>query len=100
LLDFWCIPKLSSSLEYRYVLDNTHLAEIDEAFREFTEVVMPHETPTVVEEDRDDDHFLACADSSAADCLVTRDPHLLKLGSYKGIPFLSPADFLTRLSPE
>jgi len=31
---------------------------------------------------------------------VTGDPHLLKLGSYKGIPILSPADFLTRFFPE
>lgn len=80
-------------------LTDLQLAEIDESFREFTELVEPHETPAVVADDPDDDHFLACADSGAADCLVTGDPHLLTLGSYKGIPILSPADFLSRFFP-
>jgi len=81
-------------------LADAQLVEIEESFREFTELVEPVETPAVVEDDPDDDHFLACADSGGADCLVTGDPHLLKLGSYKGIPILSPADFLIRFFPE
>lgn len=80
-------------------LADAQLVEIEESFREFTELVEPDETPAVVEDDPDDDHFLACADYGGADCLVTGDPHLLKLGSYKGIPILSPADFLTRFFP-
>ncbi len=80
-------------------LTDAQLVEIEESFREFTELVEPVETPAVVEDDPDDDHFLACADSGGADCLVTGDPHLLKLGSYKGISILSPADFLTRFFP-
>jgi putative PIN family toxin of toxin-antitoxin system len=81
-------------------LADAQLVEIEESFREFTELVEPVETPAVVEDDPDDDHFLACADSGGADCLVTGDPHLLKLGSYKGISILSPADFLIRFFPE
>jgi putative PIN family toxin of toxin-antitoxin system len=80
-------------------LADAQLVEIEESFREFTERVEPVETPAVVEDDPDDDHFLACADYGGADCLVTGDPHLLKLGSYKGISILSPADFLTRFFP-
>lgn len=81
-------------------LTDAQLAEIDEAFQEFTELVVPDETPAVVEDDPDDDHFLACADSGAADGIVTGDPHLLKLGIYKGISILSPAEFLSRYFPE
>ena len=81
-------------------LADAQLVEIEESFREFTQLVEPVETPAVVEDDPDDDHFLACADSGGADCLVTGDPHLLKLGSYKGISILSPADFLIRFFPE
>ncbi len=81
-------------------LTDAQLAEIDESFREFTELVEPDETPAVVEEDPDDDHFLACANSGGADCLVTGDPHLLKLEFYEGIPILSPADFVSRFFPE
>ena len=80
-------------------LADAQLVEIEESFREFTQLVEPVETPAVVEDDPDDDHFLACADYGGADCLVTGDPHLLKLGSYKGISILAPADFLTRFFP-
>jgi predicted nucleic acid-binding protein len=54
----------------------------------------------MVIDDPDDDHFLACADTGGADCLVTGAPHLLKLSSHKGIPILSPTDFLARFFPE
>jgi len=80
-------------------LTDAQLAEIDEGFRELTELIEPDESPAVVKEDPDDDHFLACAGSGEADCLVTGDPHLLKLGSYQEIPILSPADFLSRFFP-
>lgn len=77
-------------------LTDTQLAEIDKAFGEFADVVDPAETPAVVQDDPNDDHFLAAAETGAADYIVTGDPHLLKLGSYKGIPILSPAGFLAR----
>jgi len=80
-------------------LTDAQLAEIDEGFRELTELIEPEETPAVVKEDPDDDHFLACAGSGEADCLVTGDPHLLKLGFYQEIPILSLADFLSRFFP-
>lgn len=81
-------------------LTDAELAEIDEAFQEFTEVATPTETPAVVKDDPDDDHFLAAADTARVDCVVTGDPHLLRLGSYKEIPILSPAGFLTQFFPE
>lgn len=81
-------------------LTDIQLAEIDDAFQEFTELVAPDETPDVVEDDPDDNHFLAAAEAGNANCLVTGDPHLLTLGSYKDIPILSPADFLRRFFPE
>jgi putative PIN family toxin of toxin-antitoxin system len=81
-------------------LTDDQLADIDEAFREFSEYIEPEDTPAVVEEDPDDDHFLACADWGRADCLVSGDPHLLKLDYYKGIPILSPAAFLKQFFSE
>lgn len=77
-------------------LADGQLDEIDDAFRELTELVEPNEVPEVVEDDPDDDHLLACSMSGKVDCLVTGDRHLLKLGSYNGIPILTPADFLAR----
>lgn len=80
-------------------LSDAELAEIDAAFEEFTEVVTPTETPAVIEADPDDDHILAAADTARVDCIVSGDKHLLQLAVYKGIPIVSPADFLSRFLP-
>ena len=47
--------------------------------------------------DPDDDKLLETALLGRADCLVTGDQDLLVLGSYEGIPTLSPAAFLFAL---
>lgn len=47
-----------------------------------------------VSPDRDDDYVLACALEEKADCIVSGDPHLLGLKSYKGIPILTPREFV------
>jgi putative PIN family toxin of toxin-antitoxin system len=44
--------------------------------------------------DRDDDYVLACALEEKVDCIVSGDPHLLSLKSYKGIPILTPREFV------
>ncbi len=80
-------------------LTDDQLVDIADAFQEFSVLVVPPATPAVVEEDPDDDHFLAAADAGAVDCLVTGDPHLLGLGEYKNIPVLRPAEFLDRFFP-
>lgn len=81
-------------------LTDSQLAEIDEALREFSEPSAPDETPAVIQEDPDDDHFLAASVAGTVDCLVTGDLHLLKLGSYQDIPILTPAEFLSRFFPD
>jgi putative PIN family toxin of toxin-antitoxin system len=47
--------------------------------------------------DPDDDKFLECALSGNADYLVTGDQHLLALGTFRGIPVVTPAAFLVML---
>lgn len=47
-----------------------------------------------VSPDRDDDFVLACAKEENADCIVSGDPHLLRLKSYEGIPILTPREFV------
>jgi putative PIN family toxin of toxin-antitoxin system len=46
-----------------------------------------------VSRDRDDDHILAAALNSRADCIITGDKDLLVLKHFKGIPIILPADF-------
>ncbi|MXW93512.1 MAG: putative toxin-antitoxin system toxin component, PIN family [Rhodospirillaceae bacterium] len=48
--------------------------------------------------DPDDDKLLETALSGEADCLVTGDRDLLSMTPFRGIPILSPADFLAALA--
>ena len=51
-----------------------------------------------ISRDRDDDFVLACAVEGNADCIVSGDPHLLDLKTYRDIPILTPKEFVTRYS--
>jgi uncharacterized protein len=44
--------------------------------------------------DPNDDMFLELAVSCSASAIITRDPDLLTLHPFRGIPILTPADFL------
>lgn len=48
--------------------------------------------------DPDDDKLLETALAGEADCLVTGDRDLLSMTPFRGIPILSPADFLAELA--
>ena len=56
--------------------------------------VQPKNTVAVIADDPDDDKFLACAVAANASAIISGDPHLLALGSYRSIPILTPAQFL------
>jgi len=56
--------------------------------------VQPKETVAVIAEDPDDDKFLACAVAANTSAIISGDPHLLGLGSYRNIPIMTPAQFL------
>ena len=44
--------------------------------------------------DPDDNRILECAVEAQADSIISGDAHLLELGDYRGIPIMSPSDFL------
>ncbi len=48
-----------------------------------------------VKDDPSDNHVLACAESAQADFVVSGDAHLLALGSYNGIPIVTPEAFIS-----
>jgi len=50
----------------------------------------------IVIDDPDDDIFLVCASAADAAYVVTADRHLLRLGSFSGIPILNVDEFLRR----
>src|SRR5947209_2406516 len=47
--------------------------------------------------DPNDNHILECALESKSDVIVTGDQALLGLGSFEGIPLVTPRDFLEQL---
>ncbi len=62
--------------------------------RAFASLVPGIPGPEHVSADRDDDFVLACALDGGVDFIVSGDPHLLDLKSYKNIPILSPREFV------
>ena len=62
------------------------------------EFVTPVERLRVVESDPKDDKFLEAAVAGEAALIVSGDRHLSSLGAYRGIPIVSPREFLDRLA--
>lgn len=59
-------------------------------------LVIPGVTLDIVREDPDDNRAIECAAESGAEAVVTGDDHLLRLGTYQGIAFLSPHEACAR----
>ena len=79
-------------------LKNLSTAEIVARYREIAETV---EAAPIEEEalrDPDDAALLACALAARADAIISGDADLHALGTYRGIPVLSPADCLKRFA--
>lgn len=69
-----------------------------EALTEAATLVFPMEQATGATPDPHDEMILECALAAEADVIVSGDKkHLLSLRRYRGIPILSPSDFLRSL---
>ena len=85
--------------ELRRVLEYPRLAKVIQGGAQLADlvaasgvVVAPTRTLTVVSDD-DDNRVLEAAIEGAADYIVSGDTDLLDLGSFRGIPILTPAEF-------
>lgn len=68
------------------------------ALRQLAEIIDPPPLPAPVSRDPDDDAVLALAVHAQADAVISGDGDLLTLGAHAGIPILTPAQALARLS--
>ena len=68
--------------------------------RQRCQIVTPSAIPSETIRDPDDLPVLGTAIAGQADCLVTGDKELLKLGSFHSIAILSPRAFYERLQAE
>jgi len=89
-----------AKLAGRFAVTGLTPAGVYNDYQRVTVLVQPVKLPTiVVTADPDDDAVIACAVSANADVIVSGDRHLLALGSYQGIPILTAAALLARLTP-
>ena len=82
------------------VLDYGDRLHVDwtELLRSSAEMVFPVERASGATADPFDEMVLECALAAGAEAIVSGDKkHLLVLGSFRGIPILSPGDFLKRV---
>jgi uncharacterized protein len=61
-------------------------------------LVVPATIAPVVEADPDDDAVLACALAARAEMIVSGDSDLLALESYEGIPVITAAQLIARIT--
>lgn len=47
----------------------------------------------IIKDDPSDNKFLECAVTVNADCVISRDLHILKIKAFEGIKLMSPEDF-------
>jgi uncharacterized protein len=105
-----CVVVVSSNLlaEYHETVEELRLdypsrkcVEWMEALTESAELVFPVERASGATPDPDDEMILECALAAEADFIVSGDKkHLLVLRQFQGIPIISPAEFLRRLTAE
>lgn len=67
-------------------------------YTQLATLIAPAEVTAPELRDPKDIHVLACAMAAPAEAIVSGDADLRVLGSYQGIPVLSPADCLRRLA--
>ncbi len=102
-----CEAVISPALlaEYHETLEELRLEYPDrepvqwaDALGESASIVFPSDHARGATPDPDDEMILECALAAEAAFIVTGDKkHLLPLGDFRGIPIVSPSDFLRQL---
>ncbi|MBZ0170395.1 PilT protein domain-containing protein [Candidatus Methylomirabilis lanthanidiphila] len=64
------------------------------SIQEFTRLVHPKDTIDLITEDEPDNRILECAIEASADVVITGDRHLLALQTFRGMPIVSPGEFV------
>lgn len=95
LTDILVRPKF----ERKLAASGLTIEQIVDRYAELAAVVQPAAIAPTVLDDPDDDQVLACAVAARANLIVSGDRrHLLPLGSFEGMPIVSPAEALRIIS--
>jgi putative PIN family toxin of toxin-antitoxin system len=89
-------PKFAQRLSLAGVTASTLIL----GYAALARLVEPAEIAPIIIADPDDDAVLACAVAARAEIIVSGDSHLLDLKEYEGIPIVTAAHLLTRITSE
>lgn len=94
----YILAELKNKLSHKFNLSGNEVTEVLNLIKEISISVDPQEKGITVKgacRDRKDDLILACAIAAEADYLVTGDPDLITLRSYKKVKIINPREFET-----
>lgn len=87
-----------SKFTHKVIASDLSVTQLVVDFSALATVVHPHFVPSVIHEDPDDNHVLACAVAANAEQIVSGDRHLLRLGNYRGTAIVTASEALARLA--
>ena len=90
------LGELDEKLRVKFAVPEAQAGALQTLLRLKATVTHPSFVLNVVSDDPDDNRVLECALAGRADCIVSGDRHLLRLGSYEGILVLTVRQFLER----
>ena len=91
---------MQEPVRHRHGMSDAKIKEAVEELAQLSVVVVPKVTVTVVVDDPDDNKFLECGLAGNAAYIISRDPHLLSVETYKDIRILPPHIFLEVIAAE
>jgi predicted nucleic acid-binding protein len=91
------LDELDEKLRLKFLWSKAKADEVREQLEALCDLVSTTNGPNVIVDDPDDDRVLECAIAGGADCIVSGDRHLLKLGVYVAI--LTVRQFIGRINP-
>jgi uncharacterized protein len=93
------LDELDEKLRFKFLWSPARANETRNELEMLCDVVSTINCLTIIVEDPDDDRVLECAIAGMADFVVSGDRHLLKLGSYDGIPIITVRRFMDQFDP-
>ena len=94
------LGELDDKLRTKFKVSTEDAAAIRAKLTGVADIVEPDIILDAVKDDPDDNRVLECAIKGQADYIISGDRHLLKLGSYDGLPIMTVRQFFDATQAE
>ncbi|MGA2249281.1 putative toxin-antitoxin system toxin component, PIN family [Terracidiphilus sp.] len=91
------LDELDEKLRLKFGITGMDADLIRAKLEKSAQVIVPRIALAIVADDPDDDRVLECALAGQANCIVSGDRHLLRLGAYDGIEIMNVRAFVDAL---